>query len=171
MRLFQQDQTADPAVADYEQLFAFNLEKMAANNNCVTANWFSPRAVVGQVGGFDARHKSGGDTEMSKRIARSHDIVFAPDVVVAHPARRSRSELLSKERRYVGGRWQGERQIGTARWVRIFAIEMAARSKRTLLSRLGLGRKLALVAMALQIYGLQLSELRRLVNGGTPTRD
>ncbi len=170
VRMFVQDEGADPAVADYEQLFAFNLEKMAAGNCCVTANWFSPRSVLEAVGGFDSRLKSGGDTEMSSRIGRRFEVDYVPDILVAHPARRDRAELVSKERRYVGGRWQGY-AASNAQWIRLFTIEAAARTKRILLARLAIRRKLTLIGMAFQIYREQLSELRRLVNGGSPTRD
>jgi glycosyltransferase involved in cell wall biosynthesis len=171
VRMFLTEPEADSVVAEFEQLFAFNLKKMAAGNSCVTANWFSPRAVLKAVGGFDARLKSGGDTEMSRRIGMQYKILFRHDVSVAHPARRSRTDLIAKERRYISGRWQ--KYVGMSRlaWRRTLTIELAARTKRALLCELALREKLAVMALNVQVYITQLSELRRLEQGGEPARD
>lgn len=51
------------------------------------------------------------------------------------------------------------------------AIEYAARTKRLLLSDLGLGRKARVAAVDMQVLQTQLRELGRLARGGEPSRE
>jgi GT2 family glycosyltransferase len=56
--------------------------------------------VVDTVGAFDASMMSGGDREWGQRVARSgYQVVYAPNAVVRHPARRNWSELWAKIKR------------------------------------------------------------------------
>lgn len=171
IRLFQPANDAETRVAHFEQLYALDQQRMTAGNGCMTANWFSPRTVLLDAGGFDEKLKSTADSELSQRIGKHSPVIFAPDVVVAHPARATCAELLVKERRTIGGRWQ--KYVGLSRfaWRRMLTIELAARTKRALLSDLGLRATLAVMALNVRVYFAQLSELRRLERGGEPTRE
>jgi glycosyltransferase involved in cell wall biosynthesis len=171
IRLFQSAVDAEARVAHFEQLYALNQQRMTAGNGCMTANWFSPRTVLEEAGGFDERLKSTADSELSQRIGRHFPVIFAPEAVVAHPARATCADLLGKERRTIGGRWQ--KYVGMSRlaWRRMLAIELAARTKRALLCELALREKLAVMALNVQVYFTQLSELRRLEQGGEPARE
>jgi glycosyltransferase involved in cell wall biosynthesis len=101
---------ADPgrptAVELYELLWGFPQEAyITAERYSVTANLFTRRDVVDQVGPFNPALKSGGDREWGGRVARAgYQIRYAPGAVVGHPARRSLAELGHKIRRIAGGR-------------------------------------------------------------------
>lgn len=70
----------------------------------VTANLVVPRRVLDHAGPFDAKLKSGGDKEWCQRaVGKGFTLRYADDVVVAHPARTSVAELVSKRQRQVGG--------------------------------------------------------------------
>lgn len=70
----------------------------------VTANLVVRREVLQQVGGFEARLVSGGDAEWGQRATAAGVVtVFAPEVVVAHPARRTLHQLGAKALRLERG--------------------------------------------------------------------
>ncbi|HUM70642.1 MAG TPA: glycosyltransferase [Chloroflexota bacterium] len=68
------------------------------------ANTFTFRHVIDRVGNFLQDLKSGGDAEWGNRVYdHGYDLVYAEDVIVRHPARRSLRELWAKEVRRAGG--------------------------------------------------------------------
>lgn len=69
-----------------------------------TANVFVTREVFDRVGPFDAALQSGGDTDWGTRLVASGGrLVYAPEVVVDHPARSDWRELGRKSRRVANG--------------------------------------------------------------------
>lgn len=69
-----------------------------------TANVFVTREVFDRVGLFNPELQSGGDTDWGNRLVGGGGrLVFAPDVVVGHPARSSWRELGRKTIRVAGG--------------------------------------------------------------------
>lgn len=69
-----------------------------------TANVFVTREVFDRVGMFDPQLKSGGDTDWGTRLVASGGrLVYAPQVVVGHPARSSWVELGRKSVRVANG--------------------------------------------------------------------
>lgn len=92
-------------VERYEMLHAFPQERFAREDHFgATANVFTTRHVMDEVGPFDARLKSGGDRQWGQRVhAAGLAVVFSPDPVVRHPARRDLDEMAKKIRRVVGG--------------------------------------------------------------------
>lgn len=69
-----------------------------------TANLFTRRPVIAAVGPFDAALKSRGDYEWGRRVhAAGHGQVYAPEVVVRHPARGTLRAMAAKARRQRGG--------------------------------------------------------------------
>lgn len=69
-----------------------------------TANVFVTREVFDRVGPFNPELKSGGDTDWGTRLVGSGGrLVFAPQVVVDHPARSSWRELGRKSVRVANG--------------------------------------------------------------------
>jgi glycosyltransferase involved in cell wall biosynthesis len=92
----------------YEILFAFpqqvyvNQDKFA-----VTANMFTTKSVLDEVGGFNAGLFSGGDAEWGQRLhAAGYTMDYAETVCVNHPARDHIDKILSKVKRTVGGCYQ-----------------------------------------------------------------
>lgn len=71
----------------------------------VTANFFALRNCFDAVGPFDAMQKSGEDFGWNHRANKfGYSLLYAADVLVAHPARRTIAELSKKKRRVVGGK-------------------------------------------------------------------
>lgn len=77
------------------------LEKRRAG---LTANVFTWKRVIDQVGGFKGEIKSHGDLEWGKRVfASGYAQIYADDACVGHPARYSFKELLNRAIRLAGG--------------------------------------------------------------------
>lgn len=91
----------------YELLFEFPQEiTVNRQQSSATANLFVRRAAIELVGGFDERYFSGGDIEWGQRAQRAGlRILYADDVVVGHPARKSYRALLRKARRVGAGKF------------------------------------------------------------------
>lgn len=91
-------------IADYDRCFAFRQEQTVREGGSVTANLFVRRAVIEQIGPFNASLQSGGDFEFCRRaVAAGFRLVYGPAAVVGHPARDSLGALLRKNRRVAGG--------------------------------------------------------------------
>ncbi|PMR71871.1 glycosyltransferase family 2 protein [Halomonas heilongjiangensis] len=88
----------------YEKAFAFRQKKNAAKGVSVTANLFTWRVVMDEVGHFDDHLMSGGDIEWNRRAtAMGKTIAFGEDCAVYHPARCTVDELVGKKKRVTGG--------------------------------------------------------------------
>ncbi|MBL4674918.1 MAG: glycosyltransferase family 2 protein [Mucilaginibacter sp.] len=89
----------------YEKIFAFNQDiYVEQDGSGVTANMFSYKHVFDEVGPFKDNLLSGGDYEWSVRARNAgHEIKYAEDVIVNHPARYHLNELIRKAKRVGGG--------------------------------------------------------------------
>jgi glycosyltransferase involved in cell wall biosynthesis len=105
VEVFFRDPRRPTAVELYDGLTAFPQRRLVEVSRFgATANVFTFRQVVERVGGFDDRVKSGGDLEWGQRVAAAgYQLVYAEEVRVAHPARRSFGQLYRKVARRVGG--------------------------------------------------------------------
>lgn len=91
-------------VEAYEGLFAFPQRRLARRGHGVTANWFSWKSVLDELGRFDASLYSNGDTELAARIFRSGlPVVYCHKAAVKHPARRRLPEIRRKSIRIAEG--------------------------------------------------------------------
>ena len=110
-----------PSSADrYELLFGMQQQHyVRAGGFGITANLWVPRAVVDQIGPFNAVLKSGGDREFCQRArAQGWCVTYAATCLVEHPAR-TREELLRKARRLLGGRLDRAGSSPTRRWLAV----------------------------------------------------
>jgi hypothetical protein len=141
----------------------------------VTANWFSPRELLLSVGGFDAKLKSGGDSQLSKALGqRGYQLAYAHNVVVRHPARAFARELYAKRRRVLGGNWNKSKLIAPVRLLGHLYLQLTeavSRCKRILLEPSLEGtqrvRTMSLVAI---LWVVSVTELMRLALGYEPRR-
>lgn len=77
-----------------------------------TANAFTSRRVLDDVGPFSDSLKSGGDRELGERIFNAgYPLVWEPAALVLHPARRSMDELLTKVVRVTRGDYRREQLV------------------------------------------------------------
>lgn len=89
----------------YESVTAFPQERLLQQSRGgATANVLTWRKVIDRVGNFNDRLKSNGDLEWGKRVfLAGYQQVYAADVRVGHPARRSLAQLHKRTVRLAGG--------------------------------------------------------------------
>lgn len=99
------EENRETPVALYESVTAFPQEQLLKEHKGgATANVFTFKRVIEQVGEFNPHLKARGDLEWGKRVYQSgYSQHFANDVQVAHPARSSYSDLYKRTIRLVGG--------------------------------------------------------------------
>ncbi|MDN3204759.1 glycosyltransferase [Algoriphagus sediminis] len=90
---------------DFERTFAFNQKKnILEKSQSVTANLFVKKKVFETAGPFKEQLLSGGDFEWTRRaVSSGFKLEYGEEVVVAHPARLSISEIAKKRKRTSGG--------------------------------------------------------------------
>lgn len=75
-------------------------------NFSATANLFTVRRVIEDVGTFNSRLKSAGDKEFGQRVAaHGYNIVYEPSALVYHPARKTPRALFEKRLRLAKGQY------------------------------------------------------------------
>lgn len=101
---FKEPQQATP-VELYESITAFPQKKLLEKHHYgATANLFTFRKVIEQVGCFNANLKSNGDVDWGRRVfAQGYQQVYAEEVCVYHPARQSFEQLYKRTIRLAGG--------------------------------------------------------------------
>jgi len=173
IELFDEVAQEGQVFADYERLFSFP-QAHAARGNCATANWASETALLWQLGGFDATLKSGGDRQMALRIRGSgHPLIYVSAMMVRHPVRASRAELVRKRQRLSGGRWdRTARRPRLARVLGITLFDTIRRLRRAAVSPgLSLRRRLAVMGLTLELAGVATREFLHLAGGRKAARD
>jgi glycosyltransferase involved in cell wall biosynthesis len=105
VNLFFADPQNPTAAELYESLTAFPQERLLREQHGgATANVFTWRRVIDHVGNFNSQMKSNGDLEWGERVYKAgYGQVYAADVQVGHPARRSLEELHKRTVRLAGG--------------------------------------------------------------------
>jgi GT2 family glycosyltransferase len=168
-----------PTAAElFESVFGFPQEDYIKRSGfSVTANLFTSRATVDEVGLFDESLMSGGDLEWGQRV-RSKRLAqeYAADVRIAHAARSTLGKLCQQSLRVAGGLQQiaDRRGQGTA-GLPAYAIAQLVflRNIRANLSNkrlAGFSRTLRFAAVAWLIELLRIFERYRVHYGGTPWR-
>ena len=162
----------DDASLAYESFFSMNQEDYARKGVCITANWLSKKATLLELGGFNAKLKSGGDHEMAKRLTNNGlSVVFCKQAVVAHPAR-NKQEILKKRRRVIGGAW--DKTDGKLKSIKLLWEAVKLYIKRTLLvffsNEASLKQRLSVFGIISAIFFVSLSEIAKLTAGQQSTR-
>jgi glycosyltransferase involved in cell wall biosynthesis len=105
--LFLQDPNQPTPVELYQKLTSFRQEAYVKNLKFgPTANVFTFKHVIDAVGSFNDNLKSGGDFEWGNRVfSAGYQQIYADEVKVAHPARRSFQELYRRQARIIGGKF------------------------------------------------------------------
>lgn len=93
------------AVELYDSIMGFNQKRDIEHFKFgSTANVFTFKKVIDNVGQFNEKLQSGGDNEWGRRVyAHGYTQVYADDTRVAHPARYSFGQLYKRMTRLIGG--------------------------------------------------------------------
>lgn len=97
---------AEPNLVElFETLFSLKQEgAVVGGHYAMTANMFTSRDVLDDVGHFDDQLKSGGDKEWGVRVyKRGYRQAYCSDACVHHPARYTLKQLYHKRMRITGG--------------------------------------------------------------------
>ena len=102
----------------FDRHLGLEQKKWVARGRAVTANLVVRRSVLEHVGPFNDAVLSGGDMEWNDRATKAGEpILFAEDVVVGHPARKSLSEHVTKARRIEGARLRRNAKRGALNYI------------------------------------------------------
>lgn len=159
----------------YDLLFAFQ-QKKAVNKlgYSVTANLIVRKEDFLSVGYFNDKLFSGGDHEWNMRAKEKElSIVYAPDVIVNHPARKTIAELEKKRRRVVGS-WKVSEGFFkyTKKCIYLFLARVIKPSVEILKNRkINFSEKLKLIKLVIHLYIATIDEYNKLRRGGIPNRE
>ncbi len=105
VEFFFKDLNRPTVVEFYDSLYALPQKKFIEEDKFgVTANLFTFKSVLNEVGLFDHTLKSGGDRKWGEQVFSSgYQQIYADDACVAHPARDSYRQLYTKFIRVAGG--------------------------------------------------------------------
>lgn len=105
VEIFWRNRDQPSTVELYESILAFRQQDCVEKHHySVTANLFTWKQVIEEVGLFNSQLKSNGDIEWGNRVyAQGYQQVYAEDVRVSHPAVASWQQLRQKVIRYAGG--------------------------------------------------------------------
>lgn len=181
--LFFRNPNRPTMVELYESVRALPQQEFVEQHHYgATANVFTTRQVIDDVGGFDDRLKSSGDAEWGKRVyARGYRLTYAESVIVRHPARSSLKELYTRTRRLVGGHYDLQLYRATTQWQRQLIFWRSLIQNLTppvffafntfLDHRLkGFGQKLKVSSVMLLVRYISAWEILRLKFGGVSNR-
>jgi cellulose synthase/poly-beta-1,6-N-acetylglucosamine synthase-like glycosyltransferase len=115
------DNHSSRAYQIYDQLNHFDQKRFVEKFHfAATANAFTKKSIIREVGLFETKFKSFGDIEWGNRVAKNgYSVVFNTDCVVQHPAASSLKRLVGRSRRLMGGNIRMRRWKGFDRWVDI----------------------------------------------------
>jgi GT2 family glycosyltransferase len=172
--VFENDRANSPA-SIYERLFAFDQKRNVDLGYAVTANWLSPKELLLSAGGFNAKLKSGGDSQLSQQLRKKgHQLIYASNVLVSHPARSSARDLFAKKRRVVGGDWSKSRRSFPMRFAWLQGAQLLeAWTRITRIfqhSSIDRGQQLRAMSFLLAIWAVGVVELIWLFLGAEPQR-
>lgn len=162
----------------YDLTFGLNQKSYVEKGGfAATANMIVSRATFDRVGPFDARLRSSGDLEWSKRSARcGHPVAYCPEAIVAHPTRTTVRQIVRKALRVHGGLFMVSRHLQVELPPGVFRGFVDAFYPRLYIARIlaikrsGDGAWWRLYLLACLINALAVLETCRLRLGGTPLR-
>lgn len=110
IQLFYRDSGSPNAIELYDSMFFLDQRKYIEEYHfAATANAFTFKHLIQEVGLFDQNLKSSGDSEWGQRVyAAGYKQIFAEDAVVFHPARYRMRQIYNKVVRHTGGMYVRE---------------------------------------------------------------
>ncbi len=178
IELFFKNPDRPTLVEMYDHVMAFQQQKFIENLRYgATANVFTYKSVLQAVGGFNENLKSNGDREWGQRVYQAgYAQVYGEDSRVAHPARRTLSELYKRTIRITGGHVDYKKRRGYF-WPEFFRdwlmdVFPSFKDYRRIWEHpeLDTFRQIQIALVMLGVKHLSARERFRLKCGGTSTR-
>ena len=143
-----------------------------------TANLFTFKSVIDNVGYFDDRLKSNGDLEWGHRVLLAgYKQIYADDACVAHPARYSLEQTYKRAVRIIGGRYSLKKKEGYSNKEFVREIAIGVLPPFRLYSRVwsdkrlkGSKQKIQVILVTVFVKYAEVFEQIRLQLGGRATR-
>lgn len=111
--LFFNDENNPGSVELFDYLISLNQEKYIKENFAVTANLFTSKEVINNVGPFNENLFSSGDKEWCLRVKeQQYNLEYCDTAVVRHPARQHFGNLIKKHIRICGGKFKHQKEQG-----------------------------------------------------------
>ncbi len=156
----------------YDVALGLPQQHYVRNGYAVTANLFIPRLAFEDVGVFDASLFSGGDAEYCKRASsKGWLLIYCEQASITHPARRQFRDLVTKQRRLVGGQIRAAAAWGRIKYVMVLMSPPIRSWLRIFrFSRLSVGQRILVCCILVLLKGVALVEFARLLIGRTPER-
>ena len=178
--LFSQDPARPNTYEVYDQLFYLDQDVAVHRGHYgATANLFTRRSVMSEVGLFNSQLKSSGDSDWGKRVfAHGYEQLYAPEACVRHPARSTLNQLYRKTVRITGGLRDRDAQradrpsrlqmflLHTRLWKPPFRKIAGLLAGKTGRSLPGLGMRVKVASLALYLHYVRRVEFLRLAVGG-----
>lgn len=178
--LFFKNPNAPTPVEIFESVeLNFNQDQKLENDRYgMTANVFTFRRVLDDVGFFDGRLKSGGDRHWGEKVYEAgYEQIYDDEALVLHPARHSFADLRKRIARLTGGEF--DRMMQQKPSAQAIALDLAGTFKPPFRSLYrawqnktveGVDRKLALILVMFFARYVATSEKLWLYLGGSSNR-
>ena len=181
IELFYRDPNRPKSFELYDSLtMGFPQEDFVRDSHFgATANLFTFRSVLDNVGGFDENLKSAGDRQWGKRVYDSgYEQVYNDAVCIRHPARYSWADVKKRAIRITGGRYDLAKRSWSSRWDAVKDLVDYLKPPFRSFFRIwaddrlkGPQQKLQFTIVMLRIRDVVIKERLRLqLGGGTPER-
>ena len=172
--IFCEDDSNKTQAELYDLIFAFQ-QKKAINKvgYSVTANLLVRRSSFMEVGAFNDALYSGGDHEWNIRANKKGlSLIYAPHVIVNHPARKTIEDLEKKVRRVMGS-WKIPDNFFKRLYKRVYMI-LSKILKPSLIvlktRKITPKEKVRVIKVILHLYFVSVDEYNRLIKGGKAKR-
>jgi len=159
-----------PTCRAFEEMFSLNQAHYIRSGHCTTANWMSRLGLIRELGGFNSSLRSGGDVELSGRIAAAgFALTYVECMVVRHPMRGNVADLVRKNRRLVGGHWTMRATVSRRlRYVASLGRQLLQSWRRAWATKnLSIAMRIRLSLLLGLFLLVSLFEITRLSMGGT----
>jgi len=99
----------------YEKMSCLRQDIFIQNRNfAATANLFTSKKIILEVGKFNDSFVAAGDQEWCHRVySKGYKIIYCHDTIVYHPTRKSFKDFVKRQIRIAGGNYTLEQNCGT----------------------------------------------------------
>ena len=106
IELFAKDPENPNKVELFDMIFGLKQEKHVSHwHFAATANMFTLRSIIDEVGPFNDKIMSGGDTQWGTNLhSLGRTVLYEPKAIIKHPARNDYEGIIIQSKRHYGGR-------------------------------------------------------------------